>query len=95
MNAEQVDIRALASLARLDISGEESASLEKDMRAILGFVREVQEVGGEGEERPALQNVMREDANPHESGLYTESLLAAAPAVKDGRVVVKQVVSRT
>lgn len=95
MNEEQVDIQALASLARLDISDEESASLEKDMHAILGFVREVQEAGGEHEERPVLRNVMREDAEPHESGLYTESLLAAAPVVKDGRVVVKHVVSRT
>jgi hypothetical protein len=37
---------------------------------------------------------MRDDANPHESGLYTDDLLKAAPAVKDAHVVVKQVISR-
>lgn len=95
MNAEHVDIEALAELARLDISGEDRASLGKDISAILTFVREVQEAGAEaGVSGPIPRGVMRADGEPHAPGAYTDALLAAAPAVKDGRVVVKQVVSR-
>lgn len=91
-----VDIRALARLARIEVSDAEVSKLEKEIPSILGFVETIQKVevatGGEG--ASTLQNVMRADENPHESGVHTEALLAAAPAVRDGKVVVKQVVSR-
>ena len=91
----QVDIKALAKLARVAVSDEEMARLEKEIPAILGFVEQIQTVDtGTIENDTSLRNVMREDASPHESGLYTEDILAAAPAVRDNRVVVKQVISR-
>ncbi len=91
----QVDVKALAKLARLEVSDEELARLEKEIPAILGFVETIQKVATDvvGHEE-GLHNVMREDANPHESGLYTDDLLKAAPAVRDNQVVVKQVISR-
>lgn len=91
----QVDVRALAKLARLDVSDEEVARLEKEIPAILGFVEEIQKVSvSVTQESPEHHNVMREDAGAHESGLYTKDLLAAAPATKDNQVVVKQVISK-
>lgn len=91
----RVDVRALAKLARLDVSDEELARLEKEIPAILGLVETIQKVLTETEGHDAsLRNVMREDANPHESGKYTNDLLAAAPARKDNQIVVKQVISR-
>ena len=89
------DIQALAELARLEVSPEEMARLEKELPSILTFVDQIQKVAGEvPDTAPEVRNVMRDDASPHEKGIYTEALLKAAPAVRDGRVVVKQVVSR-
>ena len=92
---QKVDIPALAKLARLEVADEELARLEKEIPAILGFVETIQKVATDAAEQgDGLHNVMREDANPHESGKYTEDLLAAAPATRDNQVVVKQVISR-
>ena len=90
-----VDVRALARLARMEVSEEELSKLETELPAILAFVDTIQKLDVSALERtPALRNVMREDGEPHESGIYTEKLLAQAPAQKDGRFVVKQVISR-
>jgi aspartyl/glutamyl-tRNA(Asn/Gln) amidotransferase C subunit len=91
----QVDIRALAKLARLDVSDEELLKLEKEIPAILGFVETIQAVAADTKaEAPAHRNVMRADENPHESGRYTDELLKAAPVQRDNHVVVKQVISK-
>lgn len=91
----QVDVRALAALARMEVSKEELQKLGQELPAILAFVETIQkaEVSKAGR-NPILRNVMREDGEPHESGIYTEKLLAQAPAQKDGRLVVRQVISR-
>ena len=95
MSTPHIDVRALAKLARMEVEDSELAKLEKELPAILTFVDTIQAVQVKKTERnPALRNVMREDAEPHESGMYTEKLLAQAPGSKEGRVVVKQVISR-
>jgi|SRR3989344_941649 len=92
---KQVDVSALAKLARLEVSDEEVARLEKEIPDILAFVEVIQKAHtGKEAEAPALRNVMRADENPHESGMYTEKLLAAAPAREGNRIAVKQVLSR-
>jgi aspartyl-tRNA(Asn)/glutamyl-tRNA(Gln) amidotransferase subunit C len=95
MTDTSVDIRALAKLARLAVSDEEIAKLEKEIPDILKFVETIQEADISGvTEIKGLHNVMRADENPHESGVYTERLLAVAPAREGDRVAVKQVISR-
>jgi aspartyl/glutamyl-tRNA(Asn/Gln) amidotransferase C subunit len=95
MTDPKVDVRALAELARLDVSDAEVAKLEKEIPDILKFVEQIQNVAGEVKTTsPELRNVMRADNTPHESGIYTERLLKAAPKSEKGRVVVKQVISR-
>ena len=90
-----VDIRALASLARLDVSDAEIAKLEGELPAIIGFVEEIQNAATTKEASvPKLRNVVRADESPHESGMYTETLLSAAPNREGDRIAVKQVVSR-
>lgn len=90
-----VDIAALAKLARLEISADEMSRLEKEIPSIISFVETIQKADVSAETKsPEHRNVMRADENPHESGVYTERLLKAAPAQKDNRVLVKQVVSR-
>lgn len=76
------EIEKLAALARIRVPEEEKEPLRKDIDAILGYVGEIQKVSadlGEAKAKPSLRNVMREDGEPHESGLFTEDLLKAAP----------------
>jgi len=95
----KVDVRALAKLARIEVSDEELAKLEKEIPDILQFVETIQKARtGKEAHAPTLRNVMREDGppagGPHESGMHTETLLKAAPAREGDRIAVKQVISR-
>ena len=93
--SDKVDIRALAKLARLVVSDEEVSKLEKEIPEILKFVEAIQNADISGvTETKSLRNVMRADENPHQSGEYTERLLAVAPSREGDRVAVKQVISR-
>jgi len=97
MNAEEV--LKLAKLARIEISAEEAENLSHEFEAILGYVGEVKEVSGLGGDLPAGSgrrdgsevNVMREDINPHESGVFTEAILKNAPAREDDYIKVKKI----
>ena len=90
-----VNIRALAELARVEISDEEVAKLEKEIPNILTFVETIQKADiSSAVADTSLRNVMRADENPHETGVYTEALLSAAPAREANRIAVKQVISR-
>ncbi|OGG45219.1 hypothetical protein A2673_02390 [Candidatus Kaiserbacteria bacterium RIFCSPHIGHO2_01_FULL_50_13] len=90
-----INVSDLAKLARLLVSDEELAKLEREVPAILEFVGKLPDSGTFTREGSAvLRNVMREDGEPHESGAHADVLLKAAPNVIDGRVVVKQVISR-
>jgi aspartyl/glutamyl-tRNA(Asn/Gln) amidotransferase C subunit len=91
----EVDVKALAELARLEVTDAELAKLEQEIPDILKFVETIQSANVSVEAKsPELRNVMRPDENPHESGIYTERLIKAAPKSEKDRVVVKQVVSR-
>lgn len=86
---ERKDIEHLAKLSRIAVTDEEADALAKDITSILGYVSDIEEITGSKEEEKkvgALFNVMREDANPHEPGIYTEDLLNLAPE-RDGRYV--------
>lgn len=91
----EIDIKALASLARLAVSDAELEKLQSELPGILAFVDTIQKAHVSSTPVvPALHNVVRPDENPHESGVYTERLLAAAPLSEGKRIVVKQVISR-
>ena len=89
------DIEHLAKLARIAVTESEADALAKDITSILGYVSEIEEITGnaEGEKKVgALCNVMREDKDPHEPGIYTEDLLNAAPEREGQYVVVKKII---
>lgn len=95
MTQSQIDVAALAKLARLEVSPEELSRLEKEIPEILTFVETIQSISEDvAAEEPEARNVMREDANPHASGVHTEALLAAAPASEDGYLLVKKVLHK-
>lgn len=91
-----VDISALAQLAKISISPEEATQLEKEIPAILSFVDTITTVVADvGEPRAGLvKNVMRDDIVTHDSGTHTETLLAAAPERQGNYIKVKQVITK-
>jgi aspartyl/glutamyl-tRNA(Asn/Gln) amidotransferase C subunit len=95
MQKPQIDVQVLAQLARIEISDAEVKKLEQELPSILDFVATIQALDvSTAHSTPALRNVMRDDENPHETGTYTEALLAQAPARQGDRFAVKQVISR-
>ncbi len=94
MNKEEV--LKLAKLARIEIPESEAESLAHEFDAILGYVAEVKNVVDGKASEPnkedfLLHNVMREDGEPHESGIYTEKIITEMPASKDGYLKVKKI----
>ena len=87
------DMEKLAQLSRVAVSSEELEVLKNDLESILGYVSEVQSVSEEAPERTAgsLRNVMRDDANAHESGTFTKKILDSAPRTDGDYIKVKQV----
>lgn len=99
MSSPQIDIDALARLARLEIDAAEKQALARELPEILTFVEEVSTVAGTYTKKPGLhRNAFRDDTVTTETGSYTESLMAAAPKVEkatDGtRIKVVQVIKR-
>ncbi len=90
---EKKDIEKLAKLSRIEVQEEEKETLLNDFEAILGYVSEIKEVvTGEVEpEAGRLKNVMREDAGPHKSGVFSEEIMDNVPSKKDGYVKVKKI----
>lgn len=91
MNKDEV--LKLAKLARIEIPDSEAETLSHEFEAILGYVAEIKNAKLVPQEASSinLKNVMREDDNPHESGMYTEALLAEAPKRKGDYVEVKKI----
>ncbi len=101
MNAEEV--LKLAKLARIEVSDEEAESLSHEFEAILGYVGQVKEITSpqplslsrRGVDSRAASggevNVFREDANPHESGKFSEAVLKNAPARDGDYIKVKKI----
>jgi len=91
MNIEEIN--NLAKLCRIKLSEDEKENLLKEMDSILGYVAQIQEVQTESLEPKAgdLRNVLRADDRSHESGEYTEIILAEAPKTERGYFKVKKI----
>ncbi|MBP6860136.1 MAG: aspartyl/glutamyl-tRNA amidotransferase subunit C [Candidatus Pacebacteria bacterium] len=88
------EVKKLASLARIDIKEEDLPRFVAEFDGILAYVGQLEMLTASGEATvPALRNVMREDGTPHESGAFTEKLVAQFPARKGDALSVKQIIS--
>jgi aspartyl-tRNA(Asn)/glutamyl-tRNA(Gln) amidotransferase subunit C len=85
----------LAKLARIKIDESEAESLSHEFDAILKYVGEVKSLTQDSriknKEEFSVRNVMREDGEPHASGIYTEDILNNAPERKDNYLKVKKI----
>lgn len=93
MTIELKDVEHLAGLARIEVSDSEKDLLRHDLEEILAYVSQVTKVTAEigVPEAGELRNVMRADAEPHESGMFTEIILSGAPVREGNRVLVKKI----
>ncbi len=96
MNKEQV--LKLAKLARIEIADTEADALSHEFDAILKYVSEVKNATKDTPLASDSQgvslvhkNVMREDKDPHESGIYTEKILEQAPNKDHEYIKVKKI----
>ena len=85
----------LAKMARIELGEKEVASLSREFEAILNYVGEVKNADlsllTTNDQSETLINVMREDTDPHESNLYTQKILAQAPAREGDYLKVKKI----
>lgn len=89
-------IEQLARLARLRLSAEEAEHYAHDFDSILGYVDAVSEIAAE-ERAPIVgpvANVLRDDVETHEPGVFTEAVLSAAPERKGQYVQVKKILDQ-
>ncbi|MBI3573486.1 Asp-tRNA(Asn)/Glu-tRNA(Gln) amidotransferase subunit GatC [Candidatus Kaiserbacteria bacterium] len=91
-------IRKLARLSRLALTDEEVEKLKGDMGSILAYVDTIQKI--DLPEKPSgsayldIENVMREDKDPHAPGIYTEALLSQAPRREGNHLKVKKIIEQ-
>ncbi len=89
------EIEKLATLARLALSPEEKERMRGEVDSILEYVATIQKISATaGTRMPSIvaqKNVMREDTNPHESGIHTETLVASAPKREGNYIKVKKI----
>ena len=89
------DVKKLALLSRLALTEEEVAKLQGEINSIVAYIDTIQKVElpevPEGTVYLDNVNVMREDANPHESGIHTDELLAQASRKEGKYLKVKKI----
>ena len=95
MSISKDEVKKLAELSRIEFSESELKILQKEIDSILEYVDVIQKVdlpdGVAPSPHLALENVMREDGEPHEPGIYTEKMLSQAPRRKGNFVEVKKI----
>lgn len=95
MSIPKSDVQKLAELSRIEFSDEELEKLCADIDSIVSYIDDIQQVelpeGVSPSPHLALENVMREDGEPHEPGMFTEQMLSQAPRRKGAFVEVKKI----
>lgn len=90
------EVFTLADLARIEVSDNEVESICQKMEGVLEYVSEVRGLSPEGAfsgmpETSEHRNVLREDAKPHETGKYTDSIIKNAPDKEGGYIKVRKI----
>ena len=85
----------LAKLARIDLDEREAESLSGEFEAILGYVSEIKNLDltptSSNPEPGYVRNVLRDDSDTHEAGIYTKEILEQAPSRESDYLKVKKI----
>ncbi|MFQ5540987.1 MAG: Asp-tRNA(Asn)/Glu-tRNA(Gln) amidotransferase subunit GatC [Candidatus Paceibacteria bacterium] len=88
MTVSKDDVKKLATLSRIGLSEQEIERMQGEFDSILAYIETIQKVALPEGVAPSphlpLENVMREDGEPHAPNEYTEAMFAQAPE-RDGR----------
>ena len=89
------EVKKLAALARIRVGDDELEKFTSEFDAILKYVGQLEklEIRNDGDEKPMLRNVMREDGEPHAGGTYTEKLAEQFPQREGDALSVKQILT--
>lgn len=89
------EVKKLAALARIRVDDSELEKFTGEFDAILAYIGQLEklELPKKEEEKPPLRNVMREDGEPHVSGMYTGKLTEQFPARENNALSVKQIIT--
>lgn len=90
------EVKKLAALARVKVAEDALPKFVKEFEAILAYVGQLEKLelpSASAATAPKLRNVMRDDANPHEGGIYTEKLVAQFPDKEGSALRVKQIIT--
>ncbi len=91
---EQIDVRYVANLARIDLSEDECATFQKQLGAIIGYIDALKDVNLDSidpDNMPAVEDSqLREDIC--QKNLGQEDLLRNAPDSAKGQIRVPKVV---
>ena len=91
----EVDIAKLAHLARIAVTDKEIEELEREIPEIIAFVDQITEAGGEiTKETGDHYNILREDEDPHATGIHTKEMVDAMPDSKDGYLRVRKIIAQ-
>lgn len=86
------DIQKLGELAKIEIKPEEAEGFKKDFESILGYINQIESVDvGDVSSSYSTQNVTRPDIAVHQTGEFSDDLLASAPRTENGFVKVKKI----
>lgn len=89
-------VERLSALARIQIPDDRKEALAAEFAQVIEYIGQLDELtlSREGAPAvPALHNVFREDANPNETGEWTETLVKAFPAKSGNALSVKKILS--
>lgn len=85
-------IEKLAELAKIEIGSGEAEGFKKDFESILGYINQIESVDvGDVSPSYPTQNVTRPDVATHQTGEFSDDLLASAPRTENGFVKVKKI----
>lgn len=84
------EVKKLAELSRIALTEEETEKLRGEIDSILTYVDTIQKVElpemPEGSVYLDIENVMRDDGEPHAPNAFTDAMLAQAPK-REGRFI--------
>lgn len=91
---EDIDVRYVANLARIDLSDEECVTFQSQLGAILGYIETLKDVDVENVEPTAHAGQMYDRLREDEirPGLEQDDLLRNAPESARGQIRVPKVV---
>lgn len=89
------EVKKLAELARIELTEQEVVKMQGEIESILSYVDTIQKVKlpetPEASVYLDIENVMREDGEPHAPGIFTEMILAQAPKTEGRYIQVKKI----